>query len=211
MNNSTSTKATTIAYFDRTAAGYDASHDGRFVRPMYRAVLEETLSVPWTDLLDVGCGNGNLLAALMEQYPDRRCQGVDLSPNMVEEARRRLGPESSIQMGDAEQLPYGDASFDLLICNAVFHHCTAPETALSEIGRVLRPGGSLVLGDPTVPTALLRRLMNWGLSWGNNGDAHLYGKREITALLACQGFAVRRWRRVNYKSFVLRAEKKSGR
>ena len=56
-------------------------------------------------------------------------------------------------------------------------------------------------------TIAYRALMNWGLSWGNSGDAHLYGKRELISLLERQGFVLRRWRRVNIKSFVLRAEK----
>ena len=203
----TNAKQTTLTYFDRTAADYNTSHDGKFVRPMYRTVLEEALSLPWRDVLDIGCGNGNLLAALLEARPEAHYHGVDLSPNMAAEARRRLGHGVSIQVGDAEHLPCASASFDLLICNAVFHHCTAPEAALAEMVRVLRPGGTLLLGDPTVPLPPLRALMNWGLSWGQSGDAHLYGKREIVSLLACHGFVLRRWRRVNYKSFVLRAEK----
>lgn len=123
----TNTKQTTLTYFDRTAADYNTSHDGKFVRPMYRTVLEEALSLPWRDVLDIGCGNGNLLAALLEARPEAHYHGVDLSPNMAAEARRRLGDGVSIQVGDAEHLPCASASFDLLICNAVFHHCTAPE------------------------------------------------------------------------------------
>ena len=94
----TNTKTTTIAYFDRTAADYNASHDGKFVRPMYRTVLEEALSVPWRDVLDIGCGNGNLLAALLEARSEANYHGVDLSPNMAAEARRRLGDGVSIQV-----------------------------------------------------------------------------------------------------------------
>ena len=199
-------KETTIAYFDHTADHYDTSHDGKFVRPMYRAVLEEALSLPWQDALDVGCGNGNVLAALLETHTGS-LHGLDLSPNMVREAQRRLGDAVSIQVGDVERLPYANRSFDLILCNAVFHHCTAPEAALSEMHRVLKTGGNLVLGDPTAPLPPLRALMNWGLSWGNSGDAHLYGRRELTVLLNRCGFALRRWHRVNYKSFVLRAEK----
>ena len=116
----TNAKTTTIAYFDRTAAVYNTSHDGKFVRPMYRTVLEEALSLPWRDALDIGCGNGNLLAALLEARPEAHYHGVDLSPNMAAEARRRLGDGVSIQVGDAEHLPCASASFDLLICNAVF-------------------------------------------------------------------------------------------
>jgi ubiquinone/menaquinone biosynthesis C-methylase UbiE len=86
-----------------------------------------------TRALDVGTGTGRGAAALVNRFPEAEVTGVDVSPGMIEEARRRV-PAASFEVGDASHLPFGDGSFDL-----VTHTNMIP--FLDEVSRVLRPGG----------------------------------------------------------------------
>ena len=121
----------TRRYFDRVAEDYDASYDGRFVRCMYREVVRRAVSLPGDRVLDLGCGNGNLIRMLRE-VKQASCWGADLSPQMIREAGKNLGDKVNFTVADAAALPYGDGQFDIVICNASFHHYTEPERAVEE-------------------------------------------------------------------------------
>ena len=93
-------------------------------------------------LLEVGCGMGTDL--LQFARGGAKVTGVDLTPRSVETSRRHLelyGERGDFALSDAENLPFADASFDVVYSNGVLHH--TPDTARSvrEIHRVLRPGG----------------------------------------------------------------------
>jgi ubiquinone/menaquinone biosynthesis C-methylase UbiE len=94
------------------------------------------------DVLDVGCGQGIDLA----QYAraGARATGIDLTPRHVALAKlhvEALGMSAEIVNGDAENLPFADRSFDRVSSNGVLHHTPDIAAALSQIHRVLRPGG----------------------------------------------------------------------
>jgi ubiquinone/menaquinone biosynthesis C-methylase UbiE len=94
------------------------------------------------DLLDVGCGQGIDLVEYARA--GARATGIDLTPRHAELARNHIeamGLEASVLDGDAEQLPFEDASFDRVSSNGVLHHTPDMSAALREILRVLRPGG----------------------------------------------------------------------
>lgn len=99
------------------------------------------------DVLEVGVGTGLNLPF----YPtDARLTGIDVSPAMLATARARargLGREIHLQEGDAQALPFPDASFDTVVCTLAL--CAVPNerTAIVEMRRVLRPGGRLLLLD----------------------------------------------------------------
>lgn len=204
-------KKVTREYFDSTAKDYDSSHDGRFVRCMYQEIVEraEKLSrkgIRIERVLDLGCGNGNVIAALREKIPVEY-YGLDLSEKMVEEAGCRLGDEIDLRVGDAEHMPYEDRMFDLIICNASFHHYPHPKRALEEMRRVLRPGGVLILGDPTLRIGVLAKIFNCFIKYSNSGDAYIWRRKEITRLFGDKGFKVKEWKYVNKKAFVFHAVK----
>ena len=92
-------------------------------------------------ILDVGCGGGNLLALLPGS---RRC-GIDLSAPMIKRAHERLGRDAALIHGDAEQLPFADESFDRVVLSSVLSHVLHPERVIAEIRRVTRPGGRIVI------------------------------------------------------------------
>lgn len=192
-------------YFDSTAKGYDQSYDGRFVKCMYPEIVTGAMQIPGERLLDVGCGNGNVINLLMKQRQGTY-YGVDLSPAMIDEAKKRLPANVVLEIADVVHLPFEDDFFDGLICNASFHHYQEPERAVGEMRRVLKPGGYLILGDPTFP--LLRGLFNWAMKWGKDGNHWIYGKKDILPLFEKGGFDILKWKRINYRSFVFQGRKR---
>jgi SAM-dependent methyltransferase len=100
-------------------------------------------------VLDVGSGVGHwgrLVATLVS--PDATVVGVEPDAGWVEEATRRAPPNFSYVQGVAEQLPFADASFDLVTCQTVLIHVADPRAAIREMLRVTKPGGQLLVAEP---------------------------------------------------------------
>ena len=100
------------------------------------------------DVLEVGCGRGGGAAYVARYLKPRRMVAVDLSPRAVALCRARFAvPALSFEVGDAERLPFGDASFDVVL-NVESSHCYGHFAAfLGEVRRVLRPGGTFLYAD----------------------------------------------------------------
>jgi SAM-dependent methyltransferase len=97
------------------------------------------------DILEVGCGNGNLWAANQERIaPGWRLTLTDLSEGMVKEARARLGDLAAYRVADVQHLPFADESFDAVIANHMLFHVPDRPRALAEVARVLRREGVLI-------------------------------------------------------------------
>jgi ubiquinone/menaquinone biosynthesis C-methylase UbiE len=169
-------KEKTKNHFNQTAAEYDNSSDGKFVSEMYDVLVEEIGKSPNGKILDVGCGNGNLFSLL----PDGKYElyGIDFSQNMIDEAKMNCGTKAKFAVSDAEELPFDDDSFDIIVCNASFHHYVHPNTVLKEMHRVLKYGGKLLIGDPYVP-GFARPLINILIKFSEKGDYHFYGLNEM--------------------------------
>jgi SAM-dependent methyltransferase len=90
-------------------------------------------------VLEVGCGEGIVLAALAARLPDARFDGLELDDTALEHARARC-PGARLVRGDACALPFEDRSFDLVICLEVLEHLPEPGRALRELKRVARSG-----------------------------------------------------------------------
>ncbi len=103
---------------------------------------------PGTRVLDVACGTGNLAIPLARM--GAIVTGVDIAPNLVAQARERSraeGLEVNFDEGDAEQLPYADASFDVVVSMFGAMFAPRPELVASELARVLKPGGNLAMAN----------------------------------------------------------------
>ncbi|QCV89094.1 methyltransferase domain-containing protein [Acidipropionibacterium jensenii] len=128
--------------FDARAHSYDSS-------AMHRALAHEVASFVdpghGSAVLDVATGTGLVLRALARRCPDRELQltGIDISPGMLEVARRRL-PRATLTVGDAAALPFATDSFDLVTCVAALHLIPDVATMAEESARVLRSGGRAV-------------------------------------------------------------------
>jgi len=100
------------------------------------------------DVLEVGSGRGGGASYVARYLEPRRYVGIDLSPRAVALCRTRFDvPGLSFEVGDAERLPFGDASFDVVL-NVESSHCYGHLPAfLGEVRRVLRPRGSFLYAD----------------------------------------------------------------
>jgi SAM-dependent methyltransferase len=98
-------------------------------------------------ILDAGCGNGRYSRFLLRDADcDALITSFDLSPRMLRRARARLrSTRVSHAVADLTRLPYGDASFDAVVCGWVLEHLSDPRPGLRELARVLQPGGKLLL------------------------------------------------------------------
>jgi len=99
-------------------------------------------------ILDVGCGTGKLSLKLHKFNPRMRVHGVDLSDDMIGKARAKVTDNSiEFKVGDVEHLPYEADTFDVITCSHSFHHYPNQKKALSEMHRVLKDGGRVMVVD----------------------------------------------------------------
>ncbi len=100
-------------------------------------------------ILDVGCGPGNVSAALARHA--REVVAFDITPEMLAKARHRC-KEAGLQnvrfeLGRAEELPFRDGTFDAVVTRLTLHHFSDPQQVMGEMVRVTRPGGKIVVAD----------------------------------------------------------------
>jgi ubiquinone/menaquinone biosynthesis C-methylase UbiE len=94
-------------------------------------------------VLDLGCGNGLYLAELERRAHDGRIVGIDLSVGMLDAARSRS--TAALSVGDAQALPFARDSFDCLLAMHMLYHVPDRDLALTEMARVVHPGGTVLL------------------------------------------------------------------
>lgn len=121
-------------------------------RRMRGRLVEVLAPAPGENILEFGCGTASNLIVLKQRHADAFVSGIDVDPEVLEIARTKLarsGIEAALVLYDGGQLPQSDASLDAVFTLLVFHHLTVAQKklALSEIHRVLKPGGRFVLAD----------------------------------------------------------------
>lgn len=127
------------------ALGYDLPLVQWWVyRPTQRALRQALLELNLQPqrILDVGCGTGEMALALRSAFPDAFVIGLDLAPGMLQQARCKGDWREKMAWvrGDAEHLPFAEASFDLVTCANSLIFYPDPVAALAEMRRVCRPG-----------------------------------------------------------------------
>ena len=123
------------------------------LRGLYRRVAADVAAVapPGGAVLDVGTGPGRLLHEVAALRPDLELVGADLSPDMVDLARRASaavpGRGITFIAADVGGLPWAAGSFDVVVSTLSAHHWPDPVAAAGELTRLLRPGGRLIVHD----------------------------------------------------------------
>lgn len=133
------------AFFEHLAEEWDAQ------QPPDREEQVRRLLLPFRDalrssrtILEIGTGTGALLPLLGEIAPSAQLIGIDLAWGMLRRARAR-SPDAWLIQADAHRLPFPARAFDRAVCHNVFPHFRDPKAALSELARVLHPGGLLLI------------------------------------------------------------------
>ncbi len=199
-------KEKSIKHFNKQAAIYSQTWDGKYCRKMYDGVLEKIRQIPFVSLLDVGCGTGAMLTMIKKEYPDMEAFGIDLSEQMIVQARKYNNHGLYLQIGDVENIPWPDNEFDLLTCNASFHHFPDPMQSLNEMNRVLKAKGRLVIADPWWP-GKVRQGINYYLKspFNLSGDVRIYSQHEMEKLLDAAGFRSIEWELIDRTYYIITA------
>ncbi len=154
-------------------------------------------------VLDIGCGDGTLLAELARRTPAMHLYGLDASSAELELARKRVPGASFVQADCTDRLPYPDESFDAVLSHLVMMLVGDIEATISEIHRVTRPGGtvSFLYDDlPSDPNGIYVDLMRYGVQaalqkaapeeFREASDHRLYDHATLQALCARYGLAI---------------------
>lgn len=135
------------------------------VHSWYASVYEELKKLSGGRLLEVGCGRGSFAIWLAGREPRFDIVAVDFSDTAIDIARERAlrrGAKVKFDVADAEALPFGDDTFDIVISCECMEHVQHPRVMAGEISRVLRSGGRFCL---TTPSQLNGMLIGWAHAW----------------------------------------------
>jgi ubiquinone/menaquinone biosynthesis C-methylase UbiE len=182
-------------FFDAWSAFYDVPVVQRLTyRPVQDAVVAALRTVGPRRVIDLGCGTGLLTTRLRRELGGAVVVGCDFSQGMLRRARAHAEPVSWV-CGDAQRLPFRDASADAIVSTEAFHWFPDKARALAECFRVLVPGGRLLVALVNTPNDLVRttfrvasRAIGQPFDWPT--------RAAMRALLERAGFRVEAQRRV---------------
>ncbi|NLQ16526.1 malonyl-ACP O-methyltransferase BioC [Marinomonas sp. M1K-6] len=167
--------------FDRAAKSYDAYAEFQNI------VLDRLLTMLPINradvVLDLGTGTGQALAALTETLKPQSCIGLDLSSQMLAVAKARCSDLQNTHYvcADGEQLPFREASFDLVFSSLAIQWCLAPNELFNALYRVTKPGGYAIFS--TLSHGSMPEIANAWLGVDHSPHTHQY--MTAGALLSC--------------------------
>lgn len=183
--------------FHRGAGEYDQHTpvQQRVLQQLMQQIGQYQLEADAT-ILDVGCGTGRLLELLGQRVPSAALTGLDLAPNMLQQAAERLPSTVRLVQGDAEQLPFADNSFQLVLSSSTFQWLDNLQYCFEEAGRVLEPEGHFLFslfGEGTLfelRESWHQALLNTGRADGtaHNGIHRFHDSEQVRHALELAGF-----------------------
>ncbi|NJM65314.1 MAG: class I SAM-dependent methyltransferase [Acaryochloris sp. RU_4_1] len=172
------------------------SYDGLFTSVFYQAVHQRLLTYVQfagdepQSVLDIGCGTGKLLNRLAAQFPALQGTGLDLSTQMLRQARRKnqYRPRLIFVQGTSQAMPFAQDQFQAAFSTISFLHYPQPQPVFQEVSRVLQPQGRFYLVD-YIPFWGCGRQQTWK---GMGGPMFLYSLEDretlgVDAGLTCKG------------------------
>lgn len=172
-------------------ASESASYDAMDHSAANAAVVERLLELGATAgaALDIGTGPGHIPILLAQAAPALRITAFDAAATMLEIAARRIADAGlqeriTLRQGDAKQLPFADATFDVVFSNTILHHIPDPIPFLAEAWRVCRPHGVLMIRDLRRPDdeAELNRLVELHTAGATESQRALFAASLRAAL-----------------------------
>ncbi len=153
------------------------AHDEGYLRHYVELVIHHAPSQ--SKILDVGCGNG--ISARLLNQADFDVVGTDISPLFLEEALRWENPRLHYRVCDVMELPFESESFDVICSNELIEHLPDVETALTEMMRVVRKGGRIVISGPNLCSPLIP-LFDWLSLMSGKSGRPVWGETKLQAL-----------------------------
>lgn len=148
--------------FESIAEGYDAANDrislgmhGAWKKALCKTAVKACDTSKRAGLiLDICCGTGDITELIARKYPDIFVVGLDFSANMLDVARTRLQGLENVELveGNAMELPFDDGTFDSAVISFGLRNTPDYEKVVSEMVRVVRPGGTVACLDASVPS-----------------------------------------------------------
>ena len=160
-----------------TYKGLLSAHDEAYLRHYVELVIR--YAPPRSKVLDLGCGNG--ISARLLNQADFDVVGTDISPLFLEDAHAWENPRLRYQVCDVMELPFESESFNVICSNELIEHLPDVETALTEMIRVVRKGGRIVLSGPNLSSPLIPFLDWLNLMFGKPGRP-VWGETKRQAL-----------------------------
>jgi demethylmenaquinone methyltransferase/2-methoxy-6-polyprenyl-1,4-benzoquinol methylase len=130
---------------------YDVLNPYLYTNDMRSEMVNQIGAGAKLQVLDVGCGTGYTTKGVLKRKNVSEVVGLDMNPMQLKRAVRNLKPQknrTSISRGDADNLPFIDASFDATISVGAIEYFPDPEKTIKEFARVTRPGGTIIVGGP---------------------------------------------------------------
>ena len=171
--------------FNDWADGYGEDRLSGWFQHIQTTAMSAFDFAPGGKFLDVGCGTGWAVREAAKHLGSGVGCGIDISPKMVEKARRLSGGLHNVEFltANAERIPYSDDTFDYVLCTCSFHHYSAPDQALSEIRRVLKKNGKFILADSARDLSWYIWLQDWLRRRFERSHVKYYTTRELAELL----------------------------
>ena len=180
-------------HFDAQAAVYDSTdtvYYSKYPKISCADVSKRLKNVAFSKMLDIGCGTGFLIDLLRREH-NGVYFGLDLSPEMPNAAKKRLGNGVYLTRGSALSLSYSNGVFDVVTCIQSFHHYPDPKKAMAEAYRVTAPGGLYIISD-TGCSGLAKWLDNHVvLKLSKAGDFAAYSRTDIERMMQDSGFVIK--------------------
>jgi len=173
------------AAYNKKADNYDYSDEGRFTQKFKDMLLSIITLKENSNVLDVACGNGSLLAALNKKTKING-YGIDIAEKMIENAiNKNLGME--FHAVDCESIPFENETMDIITVCAAYHHFPDVAAFAAEAKRLLKLNGMLYITDVYLP-AFWRVLLNPLVPLSKAGDVKFYSPKEIVKNFEKFGF-----------------------
>ncbi|MBI5029585.1 MAG: methyltransferase domain-containing protein [Chloroflexi bacterium] len=153
---------------------------GRWSRIIAREFLNWLGAASGLEWLDVGCGTGALSQTILGQAAPSRVKGIDRSESFIAHARQPIQDERvEFQVGDAQVLPEETASYDVVVSGFALNFIPQPKQAVSEMMRVVKPGGivALYIWDYATKLQFMRHFWNAAAALDPNAFDHDEGRR----------------------------------
>lgn len=136
-------------WFDKQAPIYDETNTilySKYGKKSCKNIYDFLKGKEYKKLLDIGCGTGYLISMLSKDY-NAEYIGLDLSPEMINQAIRKNIKNARFIEGRSDELPFEDNTFDIVTCSQSFHHYPETDKPMQEAKRVLKNGGLYILSD----------------------------------------------------------------